>query len=291
VTALKEHWPSAKLRWLINPEWAPLLEGNPFVDDVVLFPRHRFRGALAPFRAAAWLWAQRKNKSELVLDFQGLLRSAIVGRTCRGRRLIGLSDAREGARLFYDQCVPIEPREHAVDRYLRLTTALGVARPERLAFPLPHGSIPANDSLKETYVLLHPFSRGTGKSLSTDYVEYFCAQLAPIQVVVVGRSSVSLALSANCLSLLNATSLAELIGLIRRASFVVSVDSGPMHMAAAVTDRLLAIHTWSDPALVGPYNDAAWIWKGDRLFRRANPETAESASLNDLPGLIRQHVF
>jgi heptosyltransferase I len=45
------------------------------------------------------------------------------------------------------------------------------------------------------------------------------------------------------------------------------VDSGPMHIAAAVTSQLVSIHTWSDPRRIGPYNSEAWIWKNGQLLR------------------------
>jgi ADP-heptose:LPS heptosyltransferase len=95
----------------------------------------------------------------------------------------------------------------------------------------------------------------------------FCRALAPARVVLVGRSEEALPAVGNVENLLNRTTLAELIWLIRRAAFVVSVDSGPMHIAAALTSHLLSIHTWSDPAKVGPYRPEAWVWKGDSLFQ------------------------
>jgi heptosyltransferase I len=61
--------------------------------------------------------------------------------------------------------------------------------------------------------------------------------------------------------------------LIRVARFVISVDSGPMHIAAAVNDRLVSIHTWTDPRRVGPYNPDAWIWKNGKLLRVSELET------------------
>jgi hypothetical protein len=64
------------------------------------------------------------------------------------------------------------------------------------------------------------------------------------------------------------TSLDGLIGILRGARFVVSVDSGPMHLAAAVGTPLLGIHTWSDPRRVGPYSDDAWIWQGGEIRRQ-----------------------
>jgi len=66
-----------------------------------------------------------------------------------------------------------------------------------------------------------------------------------------------------------------LIWLIRAARFVVSVDSGPMHIAAAVTDNLLSIHTWTDPRRVGPYNPDAWVWKHGQLLRVNELATAK----------------
>ena len=61
-----------------------------------------------------------------------------------------------------------------------------------------------------------------------------------------------------------------MIWLLRAADFVVSVDSGPMHIAAAVDTKMLSIHTWSDPRLVGPFSDDAWIWQGGRNSAAAN---------------------
>jgi ADP-heptose:LPS heptosyltransferase len=58
--------------------------------------------------------------------------------------------------------------------------------------------------------------------------------------------------------------------LLRRASFIVSVDSGPMHIAAALTHRLVSIHTWSDPRKVGPYRAEAWIWNGTSLYTQGD---------------------
>ena len=78
--------------------------------------------------------------------------------------------------------------------------------------------------------------------------------------------------------LLNRTTLPELIWLLRRASYVVSVDSGPMHIASAITPLLVSIHTWSDPAKVGPYHPDAWIWKDGALFQRKTPATREPAA-------------
>ena len=126
--------------------------------------------------------------------------------------------------------------------------------------------------------MLHPFSRGKGKSLSVEDVAEFCRAISPVRVVLAGRTEASVPPLANVTDLLNRTTLSELIWLLRRASFVVSVDSGPMHIAAAITPLLVAIHTWSDPAKVGPYNPDAWIWKDGALFQMKAPTARQPAA-------------
>lgn len=271
VALVKRHWPEARLRWLINAEWAPLLAGNPHVDEVVIFPRREFRGARGALRIAPWARALRERvQADLVLDFQGLLRSALLAGLCRakGGRIVGLSDAREGARFFYDEAADVSGDAHAVDRYLALIAVLGIKRDaaEPLSWPLPGGDAPAVQ-LPPRYVLLHPFSRGAGKSLSDEEVAAFCRALAPMPVVLAGHADRRAPALEHVVDLLNRTTLSELIFAIRRATFVVSVDSGPMHIAAALTSRLLSLHTWSDPRKVGPYEPEAWVWKGGMLMQ------------------------
>jgi len=293
VALLKKRWPAARLRWLINAEWAPLLEGNPHVDEVIIFPRQALRGARGLLRLAPWARELRAGgQADLVLDFQGLLRSALIAKLCRaeGGRIVGLSDAREGARFFYDQVVPVHGIEHAVDRYLALVAALGVEVALPLEWRLPQGSAPAGCGKSEPFVLLHPFSRGTGKSLSAAEVGTFCQTVAPQRVVLAGRTEQHFSPLRNVTDYLNRTTLLQLIWLIRRAAFVVSVDSGPMHIAAALTPRLLALHTWSDPRKVGPYQPDAWVWKDGALSQMKN--LGQSAARQSAPGIteVARHV-
>jgi ADP-heptose:LPS heptosyltransferase len=98
-------------------------------------------------------------------------------------------------------------------------------------------------------------------------IEEFCHAFDPIRVVIVGKTVRQINVPDNCVNLANQTSLLQLIWLIRTARFTISVDSGPMHIAAAITSQLLSIHTWSNPRRVGPYNAAAWVWKNGQLLR------------------------
>jgi heptosyltransferase-1 len=274
VNRLKASRPDAKIAWLVNPEWAPLLEGNPDIAEVIPFPRREFRGVAGWMKVYPWLRARvLGRRPDLALDFQGLLRSALLGRLSGPRHFIGLADAREGAALFYHRAVAAPSgRPHAVERYLALADdVIGRSRSapaEPLRFPLPAGeAIELPDVvLQPDCVVLHPFARGTAKSLTAEQVRAFCERLNPRQVVLAGRhDGAAFQEPAGTVNLLNRTTLPQLIWLLRRAAFVISVDSGPMHLAAALGRPLVSIHTWSDPRRVGPYRSDAWVWKNGLL--------------------------
>ena len=288
---LRRAFPAAHIRWVINTEWMPLLQGNPDVDEVVEFPRRELGGAAGLFRTARWARAVRDRvRPDVILDYQGLLRSALISRLCRraDARLFGLSDAREGSRLFYDRVIDTSGAVHAVERYLALTRAVtgDAEKGEPLTWHLPAGEMPVGFDASEPYVVFHPFSRGAGKSLTPEQVSEFSRVLAPHRVVVVGRTSEPLPEISNAFDLLNRTTLLELIWLIRHARFTVSVDSGPMHIAAALSERLVSIHTWSDPAKVGPYRLNAWVWKDGKLFMQQDRDNSSgSREVSDVPAL------
>jgi heptosyltransferase-1 len=262
---LRDAYPTADITWVINPEWVPLLRGNKGVDHVHIFPRGELGGFGVTTRLLPWLRQTGRLRPDVALDFQGLLRSALIGRASHPGEFYGMSDAREGARYFYDHVAPVDRNTHAVERYLALVENFGVPIQRPLRFPLPTGDVINRFDDDVPYVLLHPFARGRRKSLSDLAVEEFFRALAPHRVVLAGRTKRELPVPENCVNLLNHTSILQLIWLIRGARFTVSVDSGPMHIASAVTDRLVSIHTRTDPRKVGPYNEAAWVWKNGEL--------------------------
>jgi heptosyltransferase-1 len=267
VAAIRDAHRDAEITWVINPEWATLLRGNSDVNHIHIFPRGDFAALDAPRTFWPWLKKTRSLRPDAALDFQGLLRSALIGKMSGARESWGMSDGREGSRLFYNRTAKVDRRAHAVDRYLKLAEAFGAPVRDQLRFALPSGDpLPRFDPFPP-FVLLHPFARGNRKSLRSSIVERFCEAFDPVRVVIVGKSSRKIAVPENCVNLLNQTTLLQLIWLIRAARFVISVDSGPMHIAAAVTSQLVSIHTWSDPRRVGPYNSEAWIWKNGQLLR------------------------
>jgi ADP-heptose:LPS heptosyltransferase len=269
LAAIRRGRPQAHISWAVNPEWSPLLDENPLLDAVHLFPRRSFRGPTAGLAFANWLRTEpRKWKIDTVLDFHGLLRSGLIARATGAERRIGLDDSREGARLFHNQVVSTDGVMHSVERYLRLAEVVGaVGGP--VEYQVGPGAPVENLALTErSYLVLHPFSRGRGKSLNPADVGVFCRAVHPLPVVLVGRGGEREAnLPDNAIDLREQTSIPELVWLLQRAGATVSVDSGPMHLAVATGRPVIGIHTWTDPRKVGPYRHDAIVWKGYTLCR------------------------
>src|SRR5580692_1742557 len=82
VASLKHSFPHSHVSWVIRPRWMPLLEGNPFLDEVI--PLDRNMSSIAK----TWRWL-RQEKFDLAVDFQGLVQSALVAAAARPDRIIG----------------------------------------------------------------------------------------------------------------------------------------------------------------------------------------------------------
>jgi ADP-heptose:LPS heptosyltransferase len=270
VSAIHRHWPEAELRWLIHPAWRSLVEHHPGVSGTVLFPRDKFRGPGGWLRSLAWLKTLSDWKPDLAIDLQGLLRSALFARLSGAPRIVGLSDAREGARLLHGERAIVDHADHAVSRYLSVLDLLGIPRPARPEFELPEGRLPVGFSPEQPYVVIHPYSRGEGKSLTPEMIRSFATGTSPMRLVIVGRGDSGSAWPENVEDWSNRTDLLELTAILRGASFIVSSDSGPMHLAAALhPERTLAIHLWSDPLKVGPCFPESLVWKNGHICRVA----------------------
>ena len=267
--AIRRSRPDAHLAWVVNAEWASVLGQIPSLDEIRIFPRQDFRGLAGGLAFANWLRREpRQWKIDTVLDFQGLLRSGLIARATGAAQIFGLDDSREGARFFHREIVSASGIMHSVQRYLQLARVVG-ADDGPVEFPLGPGDAIADfASGDRSFLVLHPFSRGEGKSLSPADVGIFCRAVHPRPVVIVGRGRVlDSRWPENAIDQLDATSIPQLIWLLRRAGATVSVDSGPMHLAAATGRPLIGIHAWSDPRKVGPYRANALIWKGSVMCR------------------------
>ncbi|HEY4359927.1 MAG TPA: glycosyltransferase family 9 protein [Bryobacteraceae bacterium] len=245
VASLKHSFPRSSLSWVIRPKWAPLLEGNPFVDRVIEMER----SAAGTMRVLREL---RKDRFDVVVDFQGLIQSALVAASVPADRKVGLhrSQVRErAASLFYSTAV-LTRGAHRVERNLELAAAAGATNSLNLS-PLPEGK-PEGNLPDGKFVLASPLAGWTSKQWPLEYFSELARGL-DMPLVVNGPPDAAGLLAGVEGAQLHLSGLPGLIDATRRAHAVIGVDSGPMHLAAALSKPGVAIYGPTDPAMTGPY--------------------------------------
>jgi heptosyltransferase-1 len=250
VNLIRRKYPQAQIAWLINDTLASLLRHSPIIDELILFERQRFGSLTQLPQFGKFLGTLGRGQFDVAVDLQGLLRSGIMTWATRARRRIGLSDAREGARYFYNEVVSV-PRVHAVDRYLLAARHLGCdAMP--VEFPLGVSESVAPEGL----IAVSPSARWATKLWGNDKFAELIRRL-PLERVVLTGSAAERELidqiAQGRRNLAGQTDLFQLAELYRRCRVVITNDSGPMHLAAAVGTAVVAIFGPTDPALTGPY--------------------------------------
>lgn len=261
----------AELHWVVQPEFAALVTRFACVDRVLCWPR---RGGWSGRRAA--LTALRAQPYDLVVDLQGLLKSAIVARLARSPRRIGPSFHREGSRWFYTQTAGARDKNrHAVDECLDVLDALGLERPASPQFPLslPEVDIGAGPATGPR-VAIAPLSRWATKNWPLEHfaevarrlVADFDAELhgigGPADAPAVARLAelAGVPVRNHC----GEHDLAQTGGLLRHMDLLLSNDSGPMHLAAAVGTPCVVPFGPTLPGRTGPYGP------GHRVLRLGN---------------------
>jgi heptosyltransferase I len=269
AASLKHGYPGSHLTWVVEPRWAPLLEANPFVDCVL--PLDRSSGAGL---RQAW-HALRADAFDFAVDFQGLVKSALVACAARVDRIFGFhrSQARERlAALFYSDGVLTRPG-HRVDCNLALAAAAGAATVVH-SFPLPPGQ--PEGRLPEAFVLASPLSGWRSKQWPLEHWARLGARLrreTGLPLVLNGPLAERDALAAIPDTLPHTSSIAGLIDATRRAVAVVGLDSGPLHVAAALGKPGVALFGPTDPAQTGPYGGSLTVLRSPRAmtsYKRRN---------------------
>jgi heptosyltransferase-1 len=261
VASLTLSFPNKKLVWLVGRRWCDLLAGNPSIDEIVSFDR----SALGAF------WNLRRElqslRPELVFDFQGLLQSALAGRMAGASRFYGFDKevAREPlASFLYTNRVHVTG-PHRIERNLQLVQAAGAQHlTEESWIPegTPEGSLPSGP-----YVLASPFAGWQSKQWPLSMYEGLGQRLRKKGLELVINLPNARAKESFRNLLVHPSSLAGLIHATRRAAAVVGVDSGPLHLAAALKKPGIAIFGPTDPAQTGPFKSPM------EVLRHGNAET------------------
>ncbi|MCS6263038.1 MAG: lipopolysaccharide heptosyltransferase II [Nitrospira sp.] len=267
LAALRERFPQARVTWLVKRQWAPLVEVMAGVDQICSVSEglRGWLGRVPDLRAAGF---------DLVVDLQGLFRSGAMARLTGCDHRIGFANAREGSPMFYTQrvAVPSVPM-HAVDRYLLVAEALGATRPTQPRFEFverskDRGAVEtmlarAGIVAQQPWVAMNVSARWETKRWPAQHFAVVADRLSEahaLPVVLIGGPAErpeSLAVTAlmrtKAIDLTGQTPVGLLPGLLRRASVLVTNDSGPMHIAAAVGTPVVALFGPTDPVRTGPY--------------------------------------
>ncbi len=283
LAALRRKYPAAHLAWLVGSAFAPILQGHPLLDELIAFDRRHYGSMLTRARAlrdfVAFTAGLRRRRFDLVLDLQGLIRSGFLALASGAPRRVGFARAREGAWACYTQRVAC-PRQirHAVDKNLHLARAVGL-EPDPPQFPL---GITAEErraaaallsragvQAGEEFIAVLAGARWESKRWTAagfaQLVRGASALGLPRCVLLGGAdergsaAEISAGCGGLCGNLVGQTNLRELTALLERCAAVVCVDSGPMHIAAALDRPIVALFGPTDETRTGPYSRRASV--------------------------------
>ena len=255
AAALRARYPGARIDWIVDPRYADLVGMVEGIDRVIAFdPRQGWRALLKTARAL------RGEAYDAAIDLQGLIKSAVLARAVGAKRTIGFARAhlREPmASVLYSETQDPGDAAHVIHKGLALMRALGVsatsvAFPLRLAATTPGG-----------YVLINPGAAWPNKRWPP---ERFGAVASAIRdrhglpsMVLWGpgeesAASAIVAASRGAAQQAPATTITDIFGLAKRASLMISGDTGPLHIAGAVGTPIVALFGPTRAERNGPWS-------------------------------------
>ena len=307
VDLLRREFPDAAITWLVNDGFTGLIDLLPGVDDVVSFRRARWGrlrhwGELVPF-----VRDLRQREFDVAIDFQGLLRSGLLTWLSGAPVRIGFRTAREGARFFYNEKAMVPANLiHAVEKNVFLVrSSLKLGGEAHIPNLRQH-----HDFAKFAKKLLqrHQLDEGDGllavavgarwqskrwpPAFFARVLDHVVQERPGVAIWLLGSADereMSDSVSASCraaepVNLAGQTNLGALCEMLRESGALLANDSGPMHLAAALSTPVAALFSSTSPELTGPYGAGHHVFVGNcevgPCFRRTcplgDPECLES---------------
>lgn len=253
----------ATIDWAVQPAFAPLVRLFSCVETVHAVPR--------PSDLVGYVKAIRRirmTRYDCVVDAQGLMKSAVVARFVRAPRRVGPSFAREGSHWLYSECAGMRDKNrHAVEECLDVVRHLGLRVPGTVRFPIDTPALDLDERapLHGTgiRVAVAPQSRWPSKNWPAASFSVLIRMLVArhdARVYVLGGAAdapvadqILAEAGVPAVNLCGRFSLAESMAAIRQCRVMVTNDSGPMHMAAALGVRCVVPFGPTAPERTGPY--------------------------------------
>ena len=303
IPGLRKLFPGVEMHWLVNSEYADLVEIFDGIDKVIKFERGAFKnprsllsGILNFIKLSFTL---KKNNYDVVIDLQGLFRSAWFTFITRAPIRVGFSDAREQAHRFYNIKVDVKRNEtHAVDCCLAVLKQLGDENPkaewkwrdideiaenlcEKINFSDNDFFIFVIGSRWETKSWLPDYFGQTAAMLSNKTGKKIFLTGAKNEAVIAEKvieSAVKHGGDKNkIISLAGKVSLPELLALCKKCKLVLTTDTGPMHIAVAAGTKTIALMGPTSPVRHGPYNQQKMSIAIDNLCRLSDESIKKCA--------------
>jgi ADP-heptose:LPS heptosyltransferase len=280
AAGLRASWPRAHLAWLVEPAAASVLRGQPWIDEVIVFPRGALGSSLRRGRlvtsarvARAFVRELRGGRFDLVVDFHAILKSGLFAWLSGSRRRVSYARpfAREGAGWFATHRARLSPpKQSRFDRNEALLRFL--ASDAELPARSLHVPAAALERIDEALggvqgpVVIHP-----GTSDATPYKRWTAAGYASVAralaaegvpcVVTSGPAESDREMAAAVLAAAGAAArpapatptLLDLAALFARSRLYLGADSGPMHVASAVGTPVVQLLGPTDPVENAPY--------------------------------------
>jgi heptosyltransferase-1 len=314
LEALRTAYPDAHITWVVEEAASDIVLDHPALDRVIVSRRKswgrnikRGRMSAALGDLSAFLHELRFEKYDVVVDLQGLFKSGILAFLSRGRRKIGFHGTRELSWIFLNERLPAyNPERHAAMRYLDVAEYLGAnVKKPRVFFPVHEKAAEeARHLLVEAgkpLVAVNPGAKWPTKLWPERYWAELCRILTDdlgISVVLTGSPDEApvnkrIADSApGIIDLTGKTKLKVLAEIFRQCDLVISPDTGPMHLAAAVETPVMALFGPTAPWRTGPFGPGHMVLRtGDKCspcFKKSCPDVK---CMNDLkPKVVAEIV-
>ena len=271
AAALRKRYPQAKISWLVHPQFAGFVPDKPVIDEVLYFDKVKFN-KLGLSDKIKYFFSMRSmlhsKRFDLVIDMQGLFKSAVLAAISGCSNRIGYCEMREGSGLISKAICGSYSKEHVIERYLDVARYLG-ADVQEVEFPMPDLTEESR-SIREKlaaqnvtgdYVVFVPGARWQTKEWPVEYYARLAAMITAegTAVVLAGgpddmdKGSRIKELCPAAADLTGQTSLRELAALIKGCAVYISADTGPLHFAAALKKPLIAMYGPTKADRTGPY--------------------------------------
>ena len=286
LAALRRLYPEANITWVVEDASSDLISGHPYLDKVIVSHRKEWvrdmkRGLVSkPIREIrAFIDDLRRQSYDLVIDFHGLIKSAAIVLLSSGKRKLGYDSMQELSGLFLNEKIPEDMRKHAVDRYLDFLRYLGSdAKEPEFLIPIGEENNSRVEALlqrnkidkKDSFVAVSPVALWDTKLWADEKFAALCDRVSEelkVSVVFTGSErgkleQIQSLMKTPSVNLGGETTLRDLAYLYQRSALLITTDSVPMHIAAAVGTPVIALFGPTDPLRTGPYG------KGHLVIRR-----------------------